>query len=326
MFHGIFFFVKISTVFQMSSSLKLDERVWRVANELRERARRDLFEVLQGINGVKDLFIDADLFPLIDLTSNATEIKQCNVDKLHKLESVLNVQTKNKRLFLLRPNMVRFLNLAKQLRQLEIRDAHLICVPRKFYAFEHLLEQEGLWGRCTLHELPAFDMIPFDYDVFSMVNSHLYLSIYLDQSNDWLATLVSSLIDLQKLTGRFSNLFSFGKLAGQVVRQLERTQSSMDIDEFNNANERMIQTVILFDRNIDLVTLFCSQMCYEGLLDEYFNIEGGRIKIPKSSPSEGTQKQYETVLLSTKDDSIIGGIRGTHFSRVFQEIKSSNEK
>jgi hypothetical protein len=197
---------------------------WEVADRLRQRAREDLFDLLKSIEGVKDLFIDADLFPLIDLTSNATEIRKYNVENLHKLEATLNVQTKNKRLFLLRPNMVRFLALAKQLRQLDIRNAHLICVPRKFYAFEHLLEQEGLWGRCTLHELTSFDMIPVDYDLFSMVNSHLYLNIYLDHSTDWLSTLAASLVDFQKLFGRFSKTISFGKLAGQVARQLEREQ------------------------------------------------------------------------------------------------------
>lgn len=197
---------------------------WEIAEGLRQRAREDLFHLLNSISGQKDLFIDADLFPLIDLTSNAGEIRKYGVENLHKLSATLNVQTKNNRLFLMRPNLVRFLTLAKQLRQLDIRNAHVICVPRKFYAFEHLLEQEGLWGRCTLHELTAFDMIPVDYDLFSMVNSHLYLSIYLDHSTDWLSTLAASLIDFQKLFGRFANTISFGKLAGQVARQLERGQ------------------------------------------------------------------------------------------------------
>ena len=197
---------------------------WEIADRLRDRARNDLFDLLKSIDGKKDLFIDADLFPLIDLTSNATEIKQYGVGNLHKLDATLNVQTTSKRIFLLRPNMVRFLSLAKQLRELDIRNAHLVCVPRKFYAFEHLLEQEGLWGRCTLHELTAFDLVPVDYDLFSMVNSHLYLNIYLDHSTDWLSTLAASLIDFQQLFGRFSTTLTFGKLAGQVGRQLERGQ------------------------------------------------------------------------------------------------------
>ena len=197
---------------------------WEIADRIRENARNELFDLLKRIDGMKDLYIDADLFPLIDLTSTATEIRRCQVEKLHKLDSTLNDQSKNQLLFLLRPNMSRFLHLAKQLRQLNIRKAHLVCVPRKFYAFEHLLEQEGLWGRCVLHELKSFDMVPVDYDLFSMVNSHLYLSTYLDNSNDWLATLTESLVDFQHLFGRFSNTLAFGEIAGRVARQLERAQ------------------------------------------------------------------------------------------------------
>ena len=65
-------------------------------------------------------------------------------------------------------------------------------------------------------------------------------------------------------------------------------------------------------------------MCYEGLLDEYFNIEGGRMKVPKTGGIENTGKQFETVSLSSRDDTIIEGIRATHFTVVSQEIKCEN--
>lgn len=86
---------------------------------------------------------------------------------------------------------------------------------------------------------------------------------------------------------------------------------------------RQIQTVILFDRSVDLVTPFCSQMCYEGLLDEYFNIEAGRMKIPKKTDDEKAPKQFDHISISTKDDAIIEGIRGMHYTKVFQKIKGS---
>mgnify|MGYP001063228654 FL=1 len=298
-----------------------DSAKWEIASSLRDRARDDFFALLDQIKERKDLFLDADLFPLIDLTSNATEIRQHNVGNLHKLESINNAQTKNACVFFLRPNLMRFLNLAKQLRQLNIRDAHIVCVPRKFHAFEHLLEQEGLFGRCKLYELTSFDMIPVDYDVFSMVNSHLYLSVYLDRSTDWLSTISASLIDFQQLFGRFSTTISFGKLGSQVARQIEREQQRLQNIE-PAVFGKQIQTVILFDRSVDVLTPFCSQMCYEGLLDEYFNVEGSRLKLPKKDgQNENAAKQFDHVSISTKDDVIIEGIRAMHFSKVFQKIK-----
>lgn len=62
-------------------------------------------------------------------------------------------------------------------------------------------------------------------------------------------------------------------------------------------------------------------MCYEGLLDEFYNIEGGRMKVPKTGGIENTGKQLETVSVSSRDDAFIEGVRGKHFTVVSQEIK-----
>jgi hypothetical protein len=86
---------------------------------------------------------------------------------------------------------------------------------------------------------------------------------------------------------------------------------------------KQIQTLVLFDRSVDLVTPFCSQMCYEGLLDEYFNIEGGRMKIPKNDTADNAAKQFDHISISSRDDLIIERIRAMHFTKVFQEIKGN---
>lgn len=97
--------------------------------------------------------------------------------------------------------------------------------------------------------------------------------------------------------------------------------SSTNADDFI-PGVRPIQTVVLFDRSVDVITPFCSQMCYEGLLDEYFNIEAGRMKIPKApGTADNSGRQFETISLSTRDDMIIQRIRAMHFTKVFQEIK-----
>ena len=44
--------------------------------------------------------------------------------------------------------------------------------------------------------------------------------------------------------------------------------------------------LVLVDRNIDLVTLFCSPLTYEGLLDDSFIINAGFIEMPTSDPTK----------------------------------------
>ena len=64
-------------------------------------------------------------------------------------------------------------------------------------------------------------------------------------------------------------------------------------------------------------------MCYEGLLDEYYNIEGGRTKIPKSDTADNAAKQFDHISLSTRDDTFIERVRAMHFTKVFQVIKGT---
>ena len=43
-----------------------------------------------------------------------------------------------------------------------------------------------------------------------------------------------------------------------------------------------INTLILLDREVDMVTPLCSQLTYEGLLDEFLNIKNGSIELDAS--------------------------------------------
>lgn len=44
--------------------------------------------------------------------------------------------------------------------------------------------------------------------------------------------------------------------------------------------------LVLVDRNIDFVTMFCSPLTYEGLLDDSFIINAGYIEMPTSDPAK----------------------------------------
>ena len=44
--------------------------------------------------------------------------------------------------------------------------------------------------------------------------------------------------------------------------------------------------LVLVDRNIDFVTLFCSPLTYEGLLDDSFKINAGFIELVYNDPAK----------------------------------------
>jgi len=63
-----------------------------------------------------------------------------------------------------------------------------------------------------------------------------------------------------------TDLFSFQLVADMMIRMRREIGS----EEAPIAPE--IENLILIDRNVDLVTPMCTQLTYEGLIDEYFGI------------------------------------------------------
>ena len=49
----------------------------------------------------------------------------------------------------------------------------------------------------------------------------------------------------------------------------------------SNRADPEIDGLIMIDRAVDLVSPFCIQMNYEGLLDEFFGIETTYVKVPR---------------------------------------------
>ena len=68
------------------------------------------------------------------------------------------------------------------------------------------------------------------------------------------------------------------------------------MNRLNSFNSKDIQSrprydykighLVLVDRNIDYVTLFCSPLTYEALLDDSFKINAGFIELPTNDPSK----------------------------------------
>ena len=84
-----------------------------------------------------------------------------------------------------------------------------------------------------------------------------------------------------------------------------------------------IDALILIDRKVDLITPFCVQQTYEGMLDEYFGIHDTNLK-EKRSIIKGDEEEKkaalareppktETMSLRSDQDLIIDELRDLHF-------------
>ncbi|XP_061671711.1 vacuolar protein sorting-associated protein 33B isoform X3 [Syngnathoides biaculeatus] len=279
---------------------------------LKRLARDQLVYLLEQLPGKKDLFIEADLMSPLDRIANVSILKQHDVDKLYKVEYKSIISTSDQLCFLIRPRIrtvtwiCGVVNADKAAGK--FRRYKIIFAPQKFYACETVLEEKGVFGNVSMDEW-AFHLLPLDDDIISLELPEFFRDNYLAGDLRWVRTAGSALHLLQSIYGPFSKVYGIGRCSKMAY---ESWKEQAKEEEQNNQNSE-IGNVFLLDRDVDLVTPMCSQVVYEGLVDDIFRIKCGCVEFgPDVSSSDNSIK----VMLNSQD-KVFNEIRNEHFSNVF---------
>ncbi|NXK56964.1 VP33B protein, partial [Chauna torquata] len=263
--------------------------------------------------GRKDLFIEADLMSPLDRIANVSILKH-EVDKLYKVESRPALSASDQLCFLVRPWVKTMKYIADIVNADKMsgrsRKYKIIFSPQKFYACEMVLEEEGVFGDVTCDEW-SFYLLPLDEDIISMELPEFFRDYFLEGDHRWINSVARALQLLNSLYGPFSRAYGIGrcaKMSYELWRDLEE-ESEGD----SQARKPEIGNVFLMDRDTDYVTALCSQVVYEGLVDDTFRIKCGSVDFgPEVTSSDKSIK----VLLNAQD-KVFSQIRNEHFSSVF---------
>ncbi|XP_041755116.1 vacuolar protein sorting-associated protein 33B [Coregonus clupeaformis] len=279
---------------------------------LKRLARDQLIYLLEQLPGRKDLFIEADLMSPLDRIANVTTLKQHDVDKLYKVEYKPIVSTSDQLCFLIRPRIqtVKWIcdvvNADKAFGR--FRRYKIIFSPQKFYACGNLLEEQGIFGDVTTDEW-SFYLLPLDDDIISLELPEFFRDNFLEGDQRWVRTAGSALHLLHSVYGPFSKVYGIGRCSKMAY---ESWREQVEEGE-QRARQAEIGNVFLIDRDVDLVTPLCSQVVYEGLVDDIFRIKCGCVEFgPEVTSSEKSIK----VMLNSQD-KVFNEIRNEHFSQVF---------
>ncbi|XP_070986297.1 vacuolar protein sorting-associated protein 33B [Oncorhynchus clarkii lewisi] len=279
---------------------------------LKRLARDQLIYLLEQLPGRKDLFIEADLMSPLDRIANVTTLKQHDVDKLYKVEHKPIVSTSDQLCFLIRPRIKTIkwicdvVNADKAFGR--FRRYKIIFSPQKFYACENLLEEQGIFGDVTTDEW-SFYLLPLDDDIISLELPEFFRDYFLEGDQRWVRTAGSALHLLHSVYGPFSKVYGIGRCSKMAY---ESWREQVEEGE-QRARQAEIGNVFLIDRDVDLVTPLCSQVVYEGLVDDIFRIKCGCVEFcPDVTSSDKSIK----VMLNSQD-KVFNEIRNEHFSQVF---------
>ncbi|XP_076204320.1 vacuolar protein sorting-associated protein 33B isoform X2 [Aptenodytes patagonicus] len=281
---------------------------------LKRLARDQLIYLLEQLPGKKDLFIEADLMSPLDRIANISILKQHEVDKLYKVESRPALSTSDQFCFLVRPRIKTMRYIADIVNADKMsgrsRKYKIIFSPQKFYACEMVLEEEGVFGDVTCDEW-SFYLLPLDEDIISMELPEFFRDYFLEGDHRWINSVARALQLLNSLYGPFGKAYGIGrcaKMSYELWRDLEE-ESEGD----GQGRKPEIGNIFLMDRDMDYVTALCSQVVYEGLVDDTFRIKCGSVDF---GPDVTSSDKSIKVLLNAQD-KVFSQIRNEHFSSVF---------
>ncbi|XP_028256867.1 vacuolar protein sorting-associated protein 33B [Parambassis ranga] len=279
---------------------------------LKRLARDQLIYLLEQLPGKKDLFIEADLMSPLDRIANVSTLKQHEVDKLYKVEHKPIVSTSDQLCFLIRPRIqtVKWIcdvaNADKAAGK--FRRYKLIFTPQKFYACDAVLEEQGIIGDVTTDEW-AFYLLPLDDDIISLELPEFFRDNFLAGDQRWVRTAGSALHLLHSLYGPFSKVYGIGRCSKMAY---ESWREQVEEGE-QKARQAEIGNVFLIDRDVDYVTPLCSQVVYEGLVDDIFRIKCGCVEFG----ADVTSSDKSVKVMLNSQDKVFSEIRNEHFSNVF---------
>jgi hypothetical protein len=104
-----------------------------------------------------------------------------------------------------------------------------------------------------------------------------FYDLYVEQNLNCISILTRAIIKYESIFGKIKHRYYKGFLAEKLNKALLREEEiSSSIDKNNDPGTFCC---FIFDRAVDMITPFCTQFVYEGLIDDYFGINFNSIKV-----------------------------------------------
>ncbi|KAI8940098.1 hypothetical protein NX059_003814 [Plenodomus lindquistii] len=326
------------------------------AADITEKARRDLLLLLEGIRGKKNLVLEKTLAGPLNLLVKFSTLQEYGVDKPFFLEND-NVDFSQRNIvFLVRGEKAKtVMAVADQIKRIR-RDSStehefsIFWVPRRTMVSDQLLEEAGVLGEASVSEWPLY-FVPLADDVLSLELEDSVTDLYLKKDPTSIYLSAKALMLQQQKYGLFPRIFGKGdngkRLADLLIRMrtevtASESPSSTGPSLLGLAPSSNIDSLIIIDREVDFPTVLLTQLTYEGLIDEVFNITANQTEVDSSVVGgAGTQpgqtgsastSMKRKIMIDSKDTlyNDLGdanfAIVGNLLNKVARRLQSSTER
>ncbi|XP_057798899.1 vacuolar protein-sorting-associated protein 33 homolog [Salvia miltiorrhiza] len=291
--------------------------------EIRIRAQTELLNILRDIKGDKCLVIDPKLSGALSLLVHSSELKENGAELRHlTAEPVQTERTKVVFLVRAQPDLMRFIcstihnDTSKGLH----REYYLYFVPRRLVSCENVLAEEKVRELLNIGEFPLY-MLPLDEDVlsFELDLTEKECLVEGDETAFW--NIAKAIHNLEFTCGVIPNVRAKGKGAARVADILTRMQTEEPVNAANMGIPLPeINTLILLDREVDMITPMLTQLTYEGLIDEFLGVKNGAVELDASIMG-AQQEGKKTKVPLNSSDKLFKETRDLNFEVVVQVLR-----
>ncbi|KAK4185529.1 Sec1-like protein [Podospora australis] len=259
--------------------------------QVKDKARKDLLHLLEGVRGKKTLVIEEKLGGPLGVIVKASTLRDYGVEKIFFLENKNTDTSQRNVVFIARGESAHNANaIADQITRLQ-REAqsphefHIFWVPRRTLLSDKVLEEAGVLGDTNVAELPLY-FFPLDKDVLSLELDDSFRDLYLAKDPTPVYLTARALMGIQQKHGLFPRIIGKGDNAKRVSDLLLRMRQELlagedvgEMDKVGLSPSNTIESVIIIDREVDFVTPLLTQLTYEGLIDEVFGIQNNQTEV-----------------------------------------------
>ncbi|CAN1800086.1 Vacuolar protein-sorting-associated protein 33 homolog [Linum perenne] len=289
---------------------------------LREQSQRELVNILKNIRGKKCLIIDPKLSGSLSLIVQTSILVEYGVELRHLSADSVQTDT-TKIVYLVRSQfeLMKYIssNVHDDISKGLQREYYVYFVPRREVVCEKVLEEEKVHHLMTIGEYPLY-MVPFDEDVISFELDGANKDFQVDGNTSSLWHIAKAIHKLESSSGVIPNVRAKGRCSVRVADILNRMQTEEPVN-LQDMGMPEINTVILLDREVDMVTPMCTQLTYEGLIDEFFHINNGSVELDASILGAQQQEGKKMKHPLNSSDKLFKETRDLNFEVVVQVLR-----
>ncbi len=278
----------------------------------KEHIEETLISIISSLPKIeKNLIIDKSLVSNINFFVSVSKLEKENVKKEIKILSndMINLNTqieiyiippKKESLILIENHIKNYSKnieeSKKQNKTILPKEFHLIFIPKiNNDCNDYIMNSYYFEIYTFIHNL-GIDIYPLDYDLMSLELNDCLKDLYIDKNYNCLGYLCKSILKFETVFGKIENKYYKGENAYKLNNLVKKEEENYIFD-----NDTNFLCSIFFDRNIDFITPLCTVNTYEGLLNEYFEINFNSMNIETKLLISKDKKELTTIDLSNRN-------------------------